>query len=103
MPSARDHLEVVSNYTAAELGAGRMIGPLHPGETPGIHINQLGDPRAISQGNGGWSQTYEGASVNDGIPRDLCSLRYTSVKTIMKAAQSVGEGTLLAKLDVKSA
>ena len=45
----------------------------------------------------------EGASVNDGIRRDLCSLRYTSVEAVAAAAQRLGEGTLLAKLDIKSA
>ena len=44
-----------------------------------------------------------GASVNDGIESALCSLHYTSVKRIATAAQSLGMGAQLAKLDVKSA
>lgn len=45
----------------------------------------------------------DGASVNDGIRPDLCSLRYTSVEAVATAARRLGEGTLLAKLDIKSA
>ena len=33
----------------------------------------------------------------------LCSLQYTSVEWVARAAQSLGKGTLLAKLDIKSA
>ena len=45
----------------------------------------------------------EGASINDGIDPQLCSLQYTSVERVARAAQSLGKGTLLAKLDIKSA
>ena len=45
----------------------------------------------------------EGASVNDGIRPNLCSLRYTSVEIVAAAAQRLGVGTLLVKADIKSA
>ena len=44
-----------------------------------------------------------GASVNDGIDPELCSLQYTSVEKVAMVAQSLGRGTLLAKLDVQAA
>ncbi len=45
----------------------------------------------------------KGKSVNDAIDRELCSLQYTSVDKVATAAQRLGEGALLAKLDIKSA
>ena len=45
----------------------------------------------------------EGEGVNAGIDPLLCSLRYTSVDKVARVAQSLGHGSLLAKLDVKAA
>ena len=45
----------------------------------------------------------EGSSVNDGIGSEMCSLHYTSVDRVEAAAQRLGKGALLAKLDIKSA
>ena len=44
-----------------------------------------------------------GASVNDGIDPEVCSLQYTSVEKVARVAQKLGRGTLLAKLDVQAA
>ena len=44
-----------------------------------------------------------GSSVNDGISSDLCSLSYINVDDISKVVASLGRGTLLAKVDLKSA
>jgi hypothetical protein len=42
----------------------------------------------------------QGHSVNDGISRDLCSFRYTSVR---EAATHIRGGAFMAKIDLKSA
>ena len=42
-------------------------------------------------------------NINDGIPKDLCSLTYITVDTAIKHIITLGPGTLLAKLDIKSA
>ena len=42
-----------------------------------------------------------GHSVNDGIPRDLCSLQYTSVDDAVRVLQCLGRGTQLIKLDIQ--
>ena len=44
-----------------------------------------------------------GHSVNDGIPKPLCSLSYITVDTAIAEILKLGTGTLLAKVDVKSA
>ena len=45
----------------------------------------------------------DGASVNDGIDPQLCSLQYTTVDRVARAAQCLGRWALLAKIDVKAA
>lgn len=107
MPSALAHSSVISEYIAAEVGTGRMLGPYPPGSVPNIHINRMG---VVPKGHvlGKWRLITdlsfpEGASVNDGISRDLYSLKYTSVEAVATAARKLGAGALLAKLDIKSA
>ena len=45
----------------------------------------------------------EGASVNDGITPELCSLRYPSIDTAIDQVLRVGRGAQLSKLDIKDA
>ena len=47
--------------------------------------------------------TYTPSRVNDGIARDLCSFSYISVADIASVVLSLGQGTLLAKSDIKHA
>ena len=44
-----------------------------------------------------------GYSVNDGIPKSLCSLKYDTIDEAIKGIIQLGRGTLLAKIDIKSA
>ena len=45
----------------------------------------------------------KGHSVNSGISKELCSLSYITVDNAITQAQSMGRGTLLTKIDIKSA
>lgn len=45
----------------------------------------------------------EGASVNDGVSRHICSLSYMSVDIIAEKVASLGLGTLMGKMDIKQA
>ena len=107
MPSAEQHPEVIDRYLEAELTAGRILGPFSPGSILIGQINRLGVvPKGHTSGK--WRLITdlsfpEGASVNDGIDSRFCSIQYTSVDKIAKAAQSLGAGTLMAKLDVRAA
>ena len=44
-----------------------------------------------------------GKSVNDGIPKSLCSMSYITTDHAISTILALGRGTLLAKIDVKSA
>ena len=45
----------------------------------------------------------DGASVNDGIPKELCSLKYVSVDELVVEVLKRGVGTELAKVDISRA
>ena len=107
MQSARSHTEVVSQYVEGEVAVGRIFGPFPRNAIPGLHINRMG---VIPKGHvpGRWhlitDLSYpEGASVNDGIDPQLCSLQYITVDEVAQSAMQLGRGTLFAKLDVKAA
>ena len=42
------------------------------------------------------------SSVNGGIPKALCSLKYITVDSAIEHIKQIGQGTLLAKIDIKS-
>ena len=44
-----------------------------------------------------------GHSVNDGIPKSLCSLKYVTIDEAIQGILQLGRGALLAKIDIKSA
>ena len=44
-----------------------------------------------------------GASINDGISSNLCSLQYATVDDAVKLIQQLGRGSQLVKLDIKDA
>jgi len=42
-------------------------------------------------------------SINNGIPKDLCSIKYITVDSAINHNNQMGQGTMLAKIDIKSA
>jgi hypothetical protein len=60
----------------------------------------------INRGSGASSLTFfspQGASVNDGIPRDPFSMRYISIDDAIRSLIVIGPGALMAKFDVQAA
>ena len=49
------------------------------------------------------SPAHNGSSVNDAIQKDLCSLTYTTVDQAVRRILHLGQGTLLAKIDIQHA
>ena len=45
----------------------------------------------------------KGRSINDGIPKELCSMTYITIDDAITKILTLGSGTLLAKIDIKSA
>jgi len=107
MLSALEHPEVVQKYLQEECQMGRVLGPFDLGELPGVHVSKFG---VIPKSNqpGKWRLILDlsspnGASVNDGIQKELCSLQYVKVDEVVEAILTLGRGTELAKIDIKSA
>ena len=103
MGSAIEHPEVVREYLAKECAEGRVLGPLPMQAVWGVQVSKFG---VIPKGKTGkWRLIVDlsfpdGASVNDGIDPDLCSLTYVSVDD---AARAVAKAAFLAKADIKQA
>jgi len=106
LKSARENAGVVEEYIAKEVAARRVVGPLTPGEVPGLQTSPFGVIPKRQPGK--WRlivdlSAPEGGSVNDGIDGGLCSLQYVSVEDIVHKIEKMGKGTLLAKVDLKEA
>lgn len=97
---------MVEWYFVAERAASWCIGPLDPVVAQGLHVSQFG---VIPKGRemGKWRLITDlsfpiKGRVNDGISPALCSLQYTLVERVTRAAQALESGALLAKVDIKS-
>ena len=104
---ALQHPQVVDDYLQAEIAEHRVIGPFQMEDIPAAHISHFGViPKHHSPNK--WRLIVDLShpvdfSINDGIPKDLCSLTYISVDTAINYIMELGPGTLLAKSDIKSA
>ena len=98
---------MIDDYIYKEVVGHRMIGPLSSSQLSNgckVHISLV--PKGHNSGK--WRLITDlsfpvGGSVNDGVDPQLCSLEYTSVDKVAKAVVAMGRGTLLAKIDIRSA
>ena len=107
MMSANQYPQVVEEYLASELKAGRVVGPLDLQKYPQVQVSPFGVIPKSHQPNK-WRlivdlSSPEGKSVNDCIDKSLCSLSYVSVDDLAEIIRRVGHKALLAKLDIRSA
>ena len=77
-----------------------MIGPLHLRDCPGIITSSIA---AIPKKTPGQWISPAGASVNDNLRRELTHVAYSSVEDATMMLHSLGEGTMMAKVDIKEA
>ena len=101
------HPTVVEEYTAEEITQHRVIGSSPKSAVPGVYISGFGviPKRHIPNK---WRLIVDlsnptGHSVNDGIPKSLCSLYYVNADVAVRLILNAGPGVLLAKKDVKHA
>ena len=107
LPSVASQPAVVQEYIEKECAAGRILGPFPPGSILGLQISPFG---VIPKGHTPrkWRLIIdlshpEGGSVNDGISSQWSSLAYVSIDHVVQAILRLGQGTQLAKIDIRSA
>ena len=105
MLSATQHPQPIERYIFAEVGAGRILGPL-PAGMEGVHVSRFGVILKLHQ-PGKWRLITDllsprGASVNDGIEPRLCSLSYASTDDAVRTVRRLGRGAVLAKFDLEA-
>ena len=107
MKSALENGTVVDEYLEKEVRLGRVFGPVEEAVLPTAHINRFGIiPKPHQPGKYRLIVDLShprGASVNDGIERELCSMKYTSVDEAVRVVVALGPGTQMAKFDIESA
>ena len=106
LPSALEHPKVVDEYLQKEITENRVAGPFLPEACVG-HISRFGVIPKSHQHNK-WRLIFDlssprGHSVNDGVPKELCSMSYVSVDDAVRKILDSGPGSMLAKIDIKSA
>lgn len=106
MLSTRERPEIVREYLGKECSERRVIGPLDPVQFPFVQVSRFGVIPKSSVGK--WRlivdmSAPEGASVNDGVRESVCSLTYVTVADAVQSITQLGQGALLAKVDIKSA
>ena len=106
MRSAMEHSTVVEEYLDKEIREQRIAGPFRKEEVLAAHINRFGVIPKSHQPNK-WRLIVDlsypkGKSVNDGIPKELCSMVYVTIDDAISKILSLGPGTLLAKIDIQS-
>ena len=107
--SAFEHEQVVSDYLATELKAGRVAraGTLQEAQHMGIHCSPFGViPKKNKPGKFRLILNLsapEGHSVNDTINKEMVSLSYVSIDEVAATVRKLGRGTLMAKMDIRQA
>ena len=100
MQSALNNPDPVDQYIANEVAAHRVIAV----DTSASHNL----PVHVSRFPGKWRLILDlshpcGSSVNDGVDPALCSLHYASVDAAVAKILSLGQSSLLAKVDIEHA
>ena len=98
---ALQHPETVESYLTEEIALGRVAGPFQEFLVPHAHVCRFGVILKHHQPNK-WRLIVDlshptNGSVNGGIPKELCSLKYITVDSAIDYIKCTGRGTLLAK------
>lgn len=103
LASALEDPEVIDRQLESDLRLGRVTEVAVP-DAPLI-ISPLG---LVPKQDGGWRRIHHlshppGGSVNDGIPSDYGSLRYSAIDDVLGMVRAAGRGCWIIKKDLKEA
>ena len=105
LTSAHQHPDIISLELSKEMAAGRVPDPFMDKPIVNLRVSGLG---TAPKKNGKWrvilhlSAPY-GSSVNDEISREEFSLHYSIADDAVRLLLKRGVGSLMAKVDLKSA
>ena len=103
LKSAKDNPTSVTEKLSKELTAGRIVGPF---DVPPFHPFRVSPLGIISKKSPGEFRLIHhlsypaGSSVNDGIPKELATVRYATIDDAIRLIKSLGKGCFLAKTDI---
>ena len=106
LKSAMDNPTSVNDKLSKELTAGRIVGPFDTPPFETFRVSPLGIvPKKLP---GEFRLIHhlsypEGLSVNDGIPKELATVRYATIDDAVRLIKAIGRDCFLAKTDIKSA
>ena len=106
LKSASQNPDLVSIKIQKEVSAGRIAGPFSTSPYEAYRVSPLGLVPKKTEGQFRLIHHLsfpEGASINDNIPQEQCSVSYASVDDAVQLVQQLGTGCFLAKTDIKSA
>nr|XP_008117750.1 PREDICTED: uncharacterized protein LOC103280454 [Anolis carolinensis] len=98
--------DTVRHKIQKEVWEGRVVGPFETPPVPNLRVSPLGIMPKKAPGDFRLIHHLsfpKGESVNDAIPSELCSVRYTSFDDAVLRVRRQGPGAELAKCDIKSA
>ena len=105
MISAYKNPQPVEEYLALELAAGRIIGIIDLQTMPETQVSCFGVIPKTNQPGKWWLildlSSPKDLSVNDEIPKELCSMQYASIDDTVDMISQAGQACLLAKIDVE--
>ena len=104
---ALQHPDTVQKYLTDEITLGRVAGPFATSSIPQAQVSRFGVIPKNHQPTK-WRLIVDlshpiNGSVNGGIPKALCSLKYITIDSAIEHIKQIGQGALLAKIDIKSA
>ena len=103
--SAGKNIEAVSKAILKELNRGHSVGPFSSPPFQNFHCSPLG---AVPKKDGSTRiildlSSPSGSSVNEGIPSEFFSVKYSSFDDAVSMVREVGRGCFMAKIDIKHA
>lgn len=104
--SVQQHENIVAEKLQKEVSHGRIAGPFNFLPFSNLQCSPIGivPKKEINEFRLIHHLSYpDGASINDFIPDELCSVSYTTVDDAIKQIKKLGKSCLLAKTDIASA
>ena len=103
--SAFNHPAELLEKVTKEISLGRIAGPFDSPPFTNLRVSPVG---LVPKSDGGWRMithlSYpKGDSINDGIDKSVCSVKYTSFDKVTNMIYKLGKSALLAKRDLRSA